>query len=76
MSFTLDLTGEQEELRAKTHAFAGDVIRPAAPECADTDPLDQRMDSPRESCRSSPPSAIAPAAIGPRHEPRSRNPSP
>ena len=32
MSFTLDLTEEQEALRAKTHAFARDVIRPAAPE--------------------------------------------
>src|SRR5215210_841899 len=32
MSFTLDLTDEQQELRASTHAFARDVIRPAAPE--------------------------------------------
>ena len=32
MSFTLDLTQEQHELRAKAHAFARDVIRPAAPE--------------------------------------------
>src|SRR5215210_6635165 len=32
MSFTLDLTDEQQELRAKTHAFARDVIRPAAAE--------------------------------------------
>jgi alkylation response protein AidB-like acyl-CoA dehydrogenase len=32
MSFTLELTGEQQALRAKTHAFARDVIRPAATE--------------------------------------------
>ena len=32
MSFTLDLTDEQQELRERTHAFARDVIRPAAPE--------------------------------------------
>ena len=32
MSFTLDLTDEQEQLREKTHAFARDVIRPAASE--------------------------------------------
>src|SRR5215208_2383525 len=32
MSFTLELTDEQEALRAKTHEFARDVIRPAAPE--------------------------------------------
>jgi acyl-CoA dehydrogenase len=32
MSFTLDLTDEQQQLRAKTHAFARDVIRPAASE--------------------------------------------
>src|SRR3954466_10866410 len=32
MSFTLDLTDEQEALREKTHGFARDVIRPAAPE--------------------------------------------
>ena len=32
MSFTLELTEEQEALRAKTHGFARDVIRPAAPE--------------------------------------------
>jgi acyl-CoA dehydrogenase len=32
MSFTLELTEDQQELRAKTHAFARDVIRPAAAE--------------------------------------------
>src|SRR3954464_10255683 len=32
VSFTLDLTEEQEALRAKTHAFARAEIRPAAPE--------------------------------------------
>ena len=32
MSFTLELTEEQQALRAKAHAFARDVIRPAAPE--------------------------------------------
>jgi acyl-CoA dehydrogenase len=32
MSFTLDLTDEQEALREKTHSFARDVIRPAAAE--------------------------------------------
>ena len=32
MSFSLDLTPEQSELRARTHAFARDVIRPVAPE--------------------------------------------
>ena len=32
MSFTLALTDEQAALREKTHAFARDVIRPAAPE--------------------------------------------
>ena len=31
MSFTLELTPEQEALRAKAHDFARDVIRPAAP---------------------------------------------
>src|SRR6476661_8522158 len=31
MSFTLELTDEQEALREKAHAFARDVIRPAAP---------------------------------------------
>jgi acyl-CoA dehydrogenase len=32
MSFTLDLTDEQQALRERTHAFARDVIRPVAPE--------------------------------------------
>src|SRR3954465_4252752 len=32
MSFTLELTDEQQALREKAHAFARDVIRPAAPE--------------------------------------------
>jgi len=32
MSFSLDLTDEQQALREKTHAFARDVIRPAAAE--------------------------------------------
>jgi alkylation response protein AidB-like acyl-CoA dehydrogenase len=32
MSFTLDLTEEQQALRERTHAFARDVIRPVAPE--------------------------------------------
>jgi acyl-CoA dehydrogenase len=32
VSFTLELTPEQEALRAKAHAFARDVIRPAAPD--------------------------------------------
>ncbi len=32
MSFTLELTGEQEALRAKAHGFAREVIRPAAAE--------------------------------------------
>src|SRR5436305_13672472 len=32
LSFTLELTDEQRALRAKTHAFARDVIRPAAAE--------------------------------------------
>ncbi len=32
MSFSLGLTPEQSELRARTHAFARDVIRPVAPE--------------------------------------------
>ena len=32
MSFTLELTEEHEALRVKSHAFARDVIRPAAPE--------------------------------------------
>jgi acyl-CoA dehydrogenase len=32
VSFTLELTDEQQALRAKTHAFARDVIRPAAAE--------------------------------------------
>src|SRR3954471_15850412 len=32
MSFTLELTDEQQALRDKTHVFARDVIRPAAPE--------------------------------------------
>src|ERR1700759_3230672 len=32
MSFTLELTDEQKALREKTHAFARDVIRPAASE--------------------------------------------
>ncbi|MEA2386945.1 MAG: acyl-CoA dehydrogenase [Thermoleophilaceae bacterium] len=32
MSFTLELTEEQEALRTKTHEFARDVIRPAAAE--------------------------------------------
>jgi hypothetical protein len=30
VSFTLELTDEQQRLRAKTHAFGRDVIRPAA----------------------------------------------
>ena len=30
MSFTLELTEDQQALRAKTHAFARDVIRPVA----------------------------------------------
>ena len=32
MSFTLELTDEQQALRARTHVFARDVIRPAAAE--------------------------------------------
>ena len=32
MSFTLDLTEEQQALRERTHAFARDVIRPVAAE--------------------------------------------
>ncbi len=32
MSFTLELTEEQEALREKAHIFARDVIRPAAAE--------------------------------------------
>src|SRR3954470_18094778 len=32
MSFTLELTDEQQALREKAHAFAREVIRPAAPE--------------------------------------------
>jgi acyl-CoA dehydrogenase len=32
MSFTLELTEEQDALRARTHAFARDVMRPAAAE--------------------------------------------
>jgi acyl-CoA dehydrogenase len=32
MSFTLELTDEQQELREKTQRFAREVIRPAAPE--------------------------------------------
>jgi len=32
MSFNLELTDEQQALRIKTHEFARDVIRPAAPE--------------------------------------------
>jgi acyl-CoA dehydrogenase len=32
MTFTLELTAEQQALRAKAHDFARDVIRPAAPE--------------------------------------------
>ncbi len=32
MSFTLALTDDQQALREKAHAFARDVIRPAAPE--------------------------------------------
>ena len=32
MSFTLELTDEQQALREKTHAFAREVIRPAAAE--------------------------------------------
>jgi acyl-CoA dehydrogenase len=32
MSFTLELTDEQQALREKTAAFARDVIRPAAAE--------------------------------------------
>ena len=32
MSFTLDLTGDQEKLRDRAHAFAREVIRPAATE--------------------------------------------
>jgi acyl-CoA dehydrogenase len=31
MSFTLELSEEQQALRSKTQAFARDVIRPAAP---------------------------------------------
>ena len=50
MSFTLDLTDEQEQLREKTHAFAhyrASVIGRALRAGADTDPLDQRMEAPR-----------------------------
>src|SRR5258707_12939645 len=32
MSFTLELTDEQQTLRQKTHEFSRDVIRPAAEE--------------------------------------------
>ncbi len=32
MSFSLDLTDEQADLRERTHAFAREVIRPVAPE--------------------------------------------
>jgi acyl-CoA dehydrogenase len=32
VSFSLGLTGEQQALRRKAHAFARDVIRPAATE--------------------------------------------
>src|SRR4051794_30114969 len=32
MSFTLELTGEQEDLRDRAHTFAGDTIRPVAQE--------------------------------------------
>ena len=32
MSFTLELTADQEALREKTHAFARHVVRPAAAE--------------------------------------------
>jgi acyl-CoA dehydrogenase len=32
MSFTLELTEEQEALREKAHSFAHEVVRPAAPE--------------------------------------------
>jgi alkylation response protein AidB-like acyl-CoA dehydrogenase len=32
MSFTLELTDDQQELRDRVHTFARDVIRPAAPE--------------------------------------------
>jgi acyl-CoA dehydrogenase len=32
VSFSLDLTDEQQELREKAHVFARDVIRPVAPE--------------------------------------------
>src|SRR4051812_46873540 len=32
MSFTLELTDEQQALRSKAQAFAREVIRPAAPE--------------------------------------------
>ena len=32
MSFTLELTDDQQELREKTQRFAREVIRPAAPE--------------------------------------------
>src|SRR5204863_6299680 len=40
MSFTLELTDEQQALREKAHAFAGEVIRPAATE------YDQRQEFP------------------------------
>jgi acyl-CoA dehydrogenase len=40
MGFTLELTDEQSRLRAKTHAFARDVIRPVAQE------YDQRQELP------------------------------